>query len=141
LEGKAVGGSGNLGIVCTRFVRKPSTHGNLRILDISRMSKLRVFDAQRGFDSRRLPRRGNLRKDQRLSFWLAQGANRRGPVTHSVVLVARLFTRGGAFVSIIAEKFWADPTQISLWPASQKFGGILWANSAHGVSSAGCTGS
>ena len=36
---------------------------------------------------------------------------------------------------------WADPTQISPWPASQKFGGILWANSAHGVSSAGCAGS
>ena len=35
----------------------------------------------------------------------------------------------------------ADPTQISPWPASQKFGGILWANSAHGVSSAGCAGS
>ena len=82
-----------------------------------------------------------MRKDQRLSFWLAQGANRRGPVTPSVVLVARLFTRGGALVSIIAEKFWADPTQINPWPASQKFGGILWANSAHGVSSAGCAGS
>jgi hypothetical protein len=35
----------------------------------------------------------------------------------------------------------ADPTQTSRWPASQKFGGILWANSAHGVSSAGCAGS
>jgi hypothetical protein len=29
LEGEAVGGSGILGIVCTRFVRKPGTHGNL----------------------------------------------------------------------------------------------------------------
>jgi hypothetical protein len=47
----------------------------------------------------------------------------------------------GALVSIIAEKFWADPTQINPWPASQKFGGILWANSAYGVSSAGCAGS
>jgi hypothetical protein len=35
----------------------------------------------------------------------------------------------------------ADPTQISPWPASQKFGGILWANSAHGVNSAGRAGS
>jgi hypothetical protein len=70
-----------------------------------------------------------LRNDQGLSFRFAQGANRRGPVTPSVVLVARLFTRGGALVSIIAEKFWADPTQINPWPASQKFGGILWANS------------
>jgi hypothetical protein len=35
----------------------------------------------------------------------------------------------------------ADPTRISPWPASQKFGGILWANSAHGVSFAGCAGS
>ena len=34
----------------------------------------------------------------------------------------------------------ADPIRISPWPASQKFGGILWANSAHGVSSAGCAG-
>ena len=81
-----------------------------------------VFNTDGGFDSRHLPRRGNLRKDQRLSFWLAQGANRRGPVTPSVVLVARLFTRGGALVSIIAEKFWADPTQISPWPASQNLG-------------------
>ena len=45
----------------------------------------------------RLPppsKKGKLCKDQRLSFWLAQGANLRGPVTPSVVLVARLFTRG-----------------------------------------------
>ncbi len=35
----------------------------------------------------------------------------------------------------------ADPTRISPWPASQEFGGILWANSAHGSNSAGCAGS
>jgi hypothetical protein len=35
----------------------------------------------------------------------------------------------------------ADPTQISPWPASHKFGGKLWANSAHGGSFAGCAGS
>ena len=29
MEGAAVGGSGILGIVCTRFVRKPGTRGNL----------------------------------------------------------------------------------------------------------------
>ena len=128
-------------IFCTRFVRKLGNRGILQISGILSISNLSVFSADDGFDSRHLPRRGNLRKDQRLSFWLAQGANRRGPVTPSVVLVARLFTRGGALVSIIAEKFWADPTQINPWPASQKFGGILWANSAHGVSSAGCAGS
>jgi hypothetical protein len=106
-----------------------------------KINNLHGINVEVSDDSRHLPRRGNLRKDHRLSFWLAQGANRRGPVTPSVVLVARLFTRGGALVSIIAEKFWADPTQINPWPASQKFGGILWANSAHGVSFAGCAGS
>jgi hypothetical protein len=35
----------------------------------------------------------------------------------------------------------ADPTQISPWPASQKFGGILGANSARGGSFAGFAGS
>jgi hypothetical protein len=54
LEGEAVGGSGILGIVCTRFVRKPGTHGNLRLSGIPGMSKLRVFNAQDECDSRRL---------------------------------------------------------------------------------------
>jgi energy-converting hydrogenase Eha subunit G len=55
-EGEAVGGSGILGFVCTRFVRKPGTHGYLRISGIPRMSKLRFFNAQRGFDSRHHPK-------------------------------------------------------------------------------------
>jgi hypothetical protein len=54
MEGEAIGGSGILGLVCTRFVRKPGTHGNLRISGIPRMSKLRVFNAQHEFDSRRI---------------------------------------------------------------------------------------
>jgi hypothetical protein len=86
------------------------------------MSKLRVSVLSTSATPATFQEGEILRKDQRLSFWLAQGANRRGPVTPSVVLVARLFTRGGALVSIIAEKFWADPTQINPWPASQNLG-------------------
>jgi hypothetical protein len=56
LEGEAVGGSGILGIVCPRFVRRSGAHGNLRISGIPRMNKLPVFNVTGGFDSRPHPR-------------------------------------------------------------------------------------
>jgi hypothetical protein len=54
LEGIAVGGSGILGTVCTRFVRRFGTRGNPCISGIPRINKLCVFNGVARFDSRRL---------------------------------------------------------------------------------------
>jgi hypothetical protein len=54
LEDTAVGVLGILGKVCTRFVRRFGKHGILLLSGIHRISKLSIFNADVGFDSRRL---------------------------------------------------------------------------------------